>query len=74
MKHIFYSLLDNFKGEKYLKNKIQDNKFEVLCMTVSLEKVDLECDNRLITNLLGCSPEYILTQTPCTYMDCYWIT
>ena len=35
-------------------------------MNFSLENVDLEYDNILTTNTLGCSSGYSLTQKPCT--------
>ena len=73
--HILQSLRQFQRWTKVSQIKnVQYIIFEVLCMNVSLEKVDLECDNRLITNPLCCSSEYIVTQTPCTYLACYWIT
>ena len=60
MKHIYESLLDNSNGKYKYKNctDFRDNSFKVLHISVSLDKVKIECANTLTINTYGCSEGY----------------
>ena len=76
MQHIYQTPLKEGNGyHKYLQcPDIQDNNFEIMCSTISLNKVDLACSKTVKAKPTGNYSALLRTQTQYMFMVYGWIT